>query len=240
MGGYRSQKVTPFPVRTPDLQLIGVRITRATPLRLGPDEGEVFVICEIPQVSAHQVSGRDTKNFMGGLVGESEPFIGIGLGNAFPEAFDERAVMGFSFPQLPVHLPSINRRLQRHPQFFFFKRLEKIADRTRHFCPFERGLIGVRRDVDHRKAVELTNPPGGLDPVHFSPEPEVHEDEIRGELSGQADGVLPGPGYAYDLVAKVHQHVLCVSGHKDFVFDDEDAHFFHCQPPRLLRGGNRP
>jgi len=60
----------------------------------------------------------------------------------------------------------------------------------------------------------------GFDPVHGAFEPDIHQDQVRIQVSGFSDGFFSGGSQAAHLIAEPAQDILDIPGDDRFILDD--------------------
>ena len=56
---------------------------------------------------------------------------------------------------------------------------DDVAERLGLLCPFQRLIVGMGGQVDHRKKEFRPDPLGGLDPVDRSAQRDIDENQVR-------------------------------------------------------------
>src|SRR3712207_6445998 len=82
------------------------------------------------------------------------------------------------------------RHFNRGMKLSLLERFEDIAKRLRNFCSFERFLIRICSQKDHRDPQAVPDLLGSFDPVAASLDLNVHEDQLRADLLRLLNGFI--------------------------------------------------
>src|SRR6266540_403512 len=88
-------------------------------------------------------------------------------------------------------------------------------------------LVGEGREHQHRGTALLGDVPGGRDPVHLR-HLDVHDHQVRAQITGELDRLLPVAGLAHNGVAAFLQRLDDVHPDQDFVLGHK--HSGHLAP----------
>ncbi|EWS64465.1 hypothetical protein Y695_02289 [Hydrogenophaga sp. T4] len=155
-----------------------------------------------------------------------------------------RSLQGLLQQPLVVHefnfqLVTLEGHLDRGVQLALRKGLEQVAIGAGLPCALQRGVFGVRGEVDHRRGVGFTQPGGHLDAVHVALDVDVHQHQIGLGLREHLHALFTRDRNGGHVVAQLRQTLLQVEGNDALVFHHQDAggsvHVFRSSGKRKVK-----
>src|SRR5438132_598213 len=128
--------------------------------------------------------------------------------------------------------------LQDHPEFPLFDGLHDVGQRLGELRPLHGGIIAERRQIDDRDIQRPANGPRGVDAIHASSEPDVHEDQIGPLFTGLLYCFFACCALAHDLIAELPELFLQIHGDHGLIFDHQNVARFHADLSVCVPGGS--
>ena len=116
-------------------------------------------------------------------------------------------------------------------QFAIVERLQDVSERFRLLRALDRGLIGMRRQKNHRHPALPPDHVRCRDAVHGPGQADVHQHQRRSLPAGDLDRFLAGAGRTGYFVAQFPELVGNVCGDDRFVFNNQNGGITHDEIP---------
>src|SRR5438309_8263595 len=116
---------------------------------------------------------------------------------------------------------AIDRDLDRGAQLTLLERLYQVAECSGGAHSLNSRIVGVRGEEYHRDIKLLADAIGGLDAIHVTFEPNIHEHQVRTKFTGLADRFFAAGDHRDYPIAEPGEAALDIKGDDAFVFGDE-------------------